>query len=635
MTRLLTTLILIVGVWASAAAKNKPNGVRCALDVYQWDTERSAQVLLWADTADFLKERDVSGFAVGLSIDVNVTSFDTVSARFDVHAYTFAQQPTHGAKNFQAEYGLPARIDSLIGKNGARLSLTVLPLAPVWIDTAFCNYSQHVVKDFSVDPTAHMNIYYVPQTLGDFYWNSVKGLLEDEYDNLSRMVNFSMPGKYILYLCPCKLNTVIWDDRFAMMIDPVRSTIFAVYAKDYNSVFPFLISQAAVYHNYGYAPAFLADGFANYSSFAIYDMKKMKAEDSLIPLDSLLSTHAYYQIDPNLSDRMSATFVKYLIDQYRIGSFIELYRKSDDLKLRAQIEETYGKKIKDLETEWLNYVDTVRITFEQAAYHATIAETRLDYASTYQYAREMFRLANNRNDSLEALSLLSRSAFFVGDYYTATDEQIKYLGLIDTLAGEWMKLAGYRMMNGEYEQADSALSRAYSLDSTNSLVRFNQAMLRQFTGDTLGARRLYASVIQSGAPSGGMIEGQVMLANLLMASGKAADKSEALGYYNAVVGALSRQDRQHNPSVSQEMWLGIAYLGTGDTGNAEDYLQTALFLETRPFYQGMILLWLGKVADVRGERRLARDYYQKVLASASAHYHQEEARRLIDRPYRR
>jgi len=635
MTRLLTTLILIAGVGVNAAAENKPNGVRCALNVHQWDAERSSQVLLWADTADFLKDENVTGFAVGLSIDVNVTSFDTVSAHFAVHAYTFAQQPRHGAKNFQVEYGLPARIDSLIGKNGALYSLTVLPLEPVWIDTASCQYSQHVVEDFSVDPTAHMNIYYVPQTLGDFYWNSVKGLLEDEYDNLSRMVNFSMPGKYILYLCPCKLNTVIWDDRFAMMIDPVRSTMFAVYAKEYNSIFPFLISQAAVYHNYGYAPAFLADGFANYSSFAIYDMKKMKAEGHLVPLDSLLSTHAYYQTDPILSDRMSATFIKYLIDQYRIGLFMELYRKSDDIKLRAQIEETYGKKIRDLEAGWLNYVDTVRISFEQAGYHATIAETRLDYAGTYQYAREMFRLANNRNDSLEALGLLSRSAFFVGDYYAATDEQLRLLGLTDTVAGEWMKLAGYRMMNGEYEQAASALDRAYSLDSTNSLVRFNQAMLRQYSGDTLGARRLYASVIQSGGQSGGMIEGQVMLGNLLMTSGTEADKSEALNYYNSVVATLSRQDRQHNPSVSQAMWLGIAYLGTGDTGNAEDYLQTALFLETRPFYQGMIKLWLGKVADIRGERRVARDYYQQVLAGASAHYHQEEARRLIDRPYRR
>jgi len=635
MLKFLTALIAVAALPAVGSAEDKPNGVRCALNVHQWDTERATNVLLWTDTADFLKDENVTGFAVDLSIDLSVSDFDTLGARFAVHAYTFAPQPKHGAKNFQVEYGLPARMDDLVGKNGSRLSLTVVPLKPVWIDTAWCPYSHHTVEDFRVDPSAHMNIYYVSRTLGDFYWNSVKGLLEEEYDNLSRMLNFSMPGKYLLYLCPCQLHTVIWDDRFAMMIDPVRSTMFAVYAKEFNSVYPFLIAQAAVYHNYGYAPPFLADGFANYSSFALFDAKKIKGEKGLIPLDSLLSTHAYFQTNPNLSDRISATFVRYLVDRYGIELFLQLYQKSDDLRLRTQIEQTYGKKIGQLETEWLHYIDTVQFSFGQVAAHAMIAEMRLDYTGAYRYAREMFRLAGNRRDSLEALDLMSRGAFFAGDYYAATEDQLKYLGLVDTLAGEWMKLAGYHMMSGEYAQADKALERAVRIDSLHSLVRFNRAMLRMFTGDTLAARQLFASVIQTGAPSGGMIESQVMLAGLLAVSGVESDKSDALNHYGSVVATLAREDQRHNPSVSQAMWLGIAYLGTGDTGNAEDYLQTALFLETRPFYQGMILLWLGKVADVRGERPLARDYYQKVLAGASAHYHQEEARRLLERPYRR
>ena len=284
MLKFLTTLIVVAALAAGTYADDTPNGIRCALNVHQWDVAKSSNVLLWKDTADFLKGENVAGFAVGLSIDVSVSGFDTVGANFAVHVYTFAPQAKHGAKNFQVEYGLPARIDDLVGKNGSRLSLTVVPLEPVWIDTTWCPYSHRTVDDFRVDPTAHMNLYYVPRTLGDFYWNSVKGMLEEEYDNLSLMVNFSMPGKYLLYLCPCKLNTVIWDDRFAMMIDPVRSTMFAVYAKEFNSVYPFLIAQAAVYHNYGYAPPFLADGFANYSSLAIYDMKKLKAEGGLIPL---------------------------------------------------------------------------------------------------------------------------------------------------------------------------------------------------------------------------------------------------------------------------------------------------------------------------------------------------------------
>ena len=173
------------------------------------------------------------------------------------------------------------------------------------------------------------------------------------------------------------------------------------------------------------------------------------------------------------------------------------------------------------------------------------------------------------------------------------------------------------------------------MDSVNSLVPFNQGMQRLCVGDTLGARQYFSLVVTGRGATGGLLESQAMLGNILSHSSDPADKSEALNMYNAVMAALSRQDNRHNPSASQMMWLGIAYLGIGDTDNAEDYLQTALFLETRVFYQGMINLWLGKVADVRGERTVARDYYQRVLAGASAHYHQEEARSLLERPYRR
>ncbi len=147
--------------------------------------------------------------------------------------------------------------------------------------------------------------------------------------------------------------------------------------------------------------------------------------------------------------------------------------------------------------------------------------------------------------------------------------------------------------------------------------------------------RFSLRTMTSGARTGGLSESQVMLGNILSHSSVAADKKEALNYYSAAIAALTQADTRHNPSASQMMWLGIAYLGTGDTENAESCLQTAMFLETRVFYLGMVNLWLGKVADVRGERALAREYYEKVLAGSSAAYHQEEARLLLQRPYRR
>jgi tetratricopeptide (TPR) repeat protein len=635
MTKLLTTWLIVMLAGTALAAGPSPNGVRCSLSIEQWDSAGSRDRLLWTDTADFLKGSIVTGFAAGLSIDVNVTAFDTLSAEMMVHAYTFTPQPKHGARNFNIEYGLPGRIDNLVGKNGARYTLIIMPLQPVNIDTTWCPYSHHDAEDFAIDPSAHMNIYYVKRTLADYYWNSIKGMMEEEYDNFNRIVNFSMPGKYLFFVCPCKINTVIWDDRFAMMIDPVRSTMFAVYAKEYNSVFPFIISQAAVFRNYGYAPAFLADGFANYLSFAIHDVKKMKQENRLVRLDSLLDTHAYYQADPTMSDGISATFVRYLVDKYQIGRFLELYRKADDLNLRSLIVSTYGKSIPALEAEWLQYIDTLTVPYGQAAYHAGISETRLDYTTAHDYAKDMLKSAGNLRDSLEALNELSRTAFFLGDYSTATIRQSEVINLIDSLSGEWIQRAGYRMMNGEYDSAAADLTRARSLDSANSLVPFNQGVYRLFVGDTVGARQLFTQVVKSGGQTGGMLEAQVMLGNILAHSAVAADKTEAITQYNSVVAALTQQDTRHNPSASQMMWLGIAYLGLGDTQNAEDYLQTAQFLETRMFYQGMINLWLGKVADVRGERAVARDYYQKVLAGQSAQYHQEEARLLLKRPYKR
>ena len=623
---IITILVVLLAVVSALA----DDAVRSELKVHLYDEALRSNVLLYANTVDLLKGVNVTGFMVGLSVDVEVTAIDTAAVAMIVHVHTFSRQPSHGARNFQVEYGLPARLGELIGKNGRQYQLTITPLEAVTIDPERCSYSHHAVEDFQVDPSAHMNIYYAPQTLGDFHWNAIKGMLEEEYDNFSRMTNFNMPGKYLLYLCPCRLNTVIWDDRFGMMIDPVRSTMFGIYARDYNSVYPFLISQAATYKNYGYAPSFLADGFANFLSFAIYDVKKMKAEGTLIPVDSLLSTFAYFQADPRVAEGISATFVHYLIDQYRVGTFLQLYRAADDLNLRDAIVETYGKSLDELEAGWLNYIDTVSIQYGQYGYHAIQAETMLNYDLALEYSREMIPLATSFRDSLEALQQLTRIGFFKGDYYAAIEDQKALIGLIDTLSSEWMKLAAYRMMVGEYEAAEADLKQAEKLDSTSSLVQFNLALNRLCRGDTLAARQRFGAVIESGGAHGGLIESRIMLAHLLAASGSEDDQAMAVSHYNEVAGIMASQDTRHNPSPSQSMWFGIAYLGMGDTGSAQEFLQTALFLETREFYIGMINLWLGKVAAARGEPAVARDYYQRVLAGSSAHYHQEEARRLLE-----
>ena len=125
-----------------------------------------------------------------------------------------------------------------------------------------------------------------------------------------------------------------------------------------------------------------------------------------------------------------------------------------------------------------------------------------------------------------------------------------------------------------------------------------------------------------------------MLAGILRASADKADRALATTYFNETQTFYDQQLQTHRASSTAYLWLGIAFLGLDDTGMAGDYLQTALFLETRPFYQGMTNLWLGKTADLLGDRSAARDFYGRVLSLASADYHQVEARRYLDTPYR-
>lgn len=108
----------------------------------------------------------------------------------------------------------------------------------------------------------------------------------------------------------------------------------------------------------------------------------------------------------------------------------------------------------------------------------------------------------------------------------------------------------------------------------------------------------------------------------------------AVTYYNEALPMFDQQLRIRKASPTAYLWLGIAFLGLGDTDMAAEYLRAALFIETRPFYLGMINLWLGKVADALGDRATARDLYSKVMLQSSADYHQKEAQKYLDDPYR-
>jgi tetratricopeptide (TPR) repeat protein len=530
------------------------------------------------------------------------------------------------------EFGLPAHLRDIRGKNGARYVLSLSPLESLEVDRSLCSFNHRDADAFKFLPTAHTDIHFVPESLADFYFEAVKEIFETDYRTFLQMYNFTTPGKYHIFVSPCLLSSVIWDERFGQSIDPTSSSLFVVFGHESNSTDPFALLQCAVLRNLGYAPAFLSEGLANYISFAIFDMKRLITGNQVPPLRELLRTHNFYMADPVMADRVSATVVHFLIDSRGYPLFHEVYSKSDDLSLIPTLEATYGLSIEELEMEWRHYVDTVAIPTFHYRQFTERAEVSRKYDQMLRYASAYFANAPTKGDTLAALMLLKRAYFFAGNYYKAAETIDRLIEIQSERARNWMERAAYKMMNGYYEPARADLLQAQEMDSTDQLVRFNLAMNYLVSGETEEAGKLFLE-LATGSSSEASREARIYLAEILRESGDADEKSLATAMLQEAARQAEQEISVQRSSASAYLWCGIAYLGLGDTGQASDYLNVALFLESRPFYIGLIYLSLGKVADALGDRTAARDFYQQVLAVQSAHYHQEQAKKYLEHPF--
>ncbi|MDZ4722746.1 MAG: hypothetical protein SGI97_02400 [candidate division Zixibacteria bacterium] len=626
----LLALVLLNGSPSSAAP-----AVEFSFSVYQKETKTTENRLLYADTSAIIKGIPATGFMVALSLDVEINEIDSAACAFTTHIVTFGP-PTHNySKKMRVEYGLPARIESLKGKNGALYSFVIVPLKQLNADTTNCGYKHNAKDVFEFKPTAHTDLYYIPNSLAQFHWAAIKGLLEDYYDRFDALNKFTASGKYNVYLTPCPVPSVLWDKRFGLVVDPTRNTSYTIHNKSYNSADPFALMLASIYRNYGYAPAFLSEGYAGYLSAAVVDMKDYLKKGTKVNVIDLLDTYTYLVgADPKLADRTAATFVRFIINEYNIDQFLTLYRQADDITLQATIEKVYGKPIATLENEWRKYIDTVTIRSDKYLLFASEAEAMIDYPRMLMYSQKLLPLATTSRDTLIAYTELSRSYFLSGDYSKAVEYQTLLAQKDTASAINRVTLAGYKMMDGQYDEALIDLKWAKAKDSGNGVVQFNLAVNSMIRGDKESARDIFRKMVADTSTNSAPIESRALLGHLLLQSKVKADKGAATKYFNEAVSALERSmSSGSTPVPTNYLWRGIAHLGLGEIESALSYLETSLFLESSTFYIGMINLWMGKANDLKEERQIARQHYGAVLSNPSAVYHQEEARRYLETPY--
>ena len=633
-------IVFAILLFITTTTHSADNAVECLLKVYQFDSSTDKDVLLYADSITLLKDIQASGFLLAFSTDIEIKDFDSLKTSFQVHVVTLGPIANTYSRSYTVEYGLPARLDNIKGKNDVVYTLVVEPVKPVTVNESWCPYNHRIKNNFEFTPTANTDIFYVPNSLGDYYWDTVKELMEKQYRSFRSLFNFNLPGKYSIYLYPCVSHAVIWDKRFWMSSNPSTNSGFAIYNTELNTADPFLVIMTALMRNWGYSPAFISEGLANYLSVSIFDMKEIFKSDRGIPISNLLDTYEYYKADPWVTDRTGASFVRFLVNTYGLENFSRLYKEADDLNLSFKIEEIYGTDIDILEAEWKIFIDTSEINFRDLGYQAYLAEMMFNYKSALRYCRGAFEMSRTANDSLATLPMLKRAYFFNGDYYNATDAQELLTGLGKSSSTNWMAQGSYKMMNGLYDEALKDLENAWLLDSTDLMVAFNLGLYYQIKDDKESATAYFKKssgpgkkTMKMGESNPLKGEGLVMLGHVLRRTDDETVRAQAKNYFNEAKSIFAQIIGAGKSSPASNMWMGISCIGLDEYDDAMNYLQVALFLETRPFYLGMINLWLGKLYDLKDDRATAREYYGKALSLPSAVYHQEEAKKYLEQAY--
>jgi len=125
----------------------------------------------------------------------------------------------------------------------------------------------------------------------------------------------------------------------------------------------------------GYA-VYMDDQFGKNELYLEKFMKYFMDSDKLIPISKLIDPNqddAYFRpgltnLDEvntlmGMSYTHAASFVKYLIDTYGLEKFEQIYNKKD---LANKIEEVYGKGVREIEIEWLAFINNQKgFTYEE------------------------------------------------------------------------------------------------------------------------------------------------------------------------------------------------------------------------------------------------------------------------------
>ncbi len=636
----LQVFVIAATLALSATSYAQPyNAVKISATVTLTAADSSQTVIVEERVWEVPLRKRFSAFLANMSLELLPNALDSQRLELTVFLTTVGSRPDSRNKRYTMELELPAFIGGIRGKDGATYRLRLVPQEFIIVDLSECEYDHRDSGAFRIDPTANFDLYYVQNTLGDYHWNKVKELLEQDYRQYKDAFDFSMSGKLHYYLHPCASPTIAWDSRFGYAIDPPRSQSHVIYSHGYMGASPLVATLTQTLRISGYAPPFLAEGISAYTYFYDYEVLQAFRSGQLLHLKDMLTTQQYYKAEPLLATAQAGSFCRFLADVYGIGRFRKLYQNSDDLTIKDNFPKFYdGANIEALEDRWVAYIRNLRPEKSRFTRRADLegAANNLDVAISVLH--EGLRWDTTFTDTLATLERLAPLYTQTGKYDLALKTN---QALFDKTSPKrarksyfLLRVAYLSTLTGDFARARQAYDSLQHLDSLRiESVDFGRARLLALENDTAAAIAAFDSFLGKNPGAVATVESALLEALLLGLPGTHQDTLRSRIKYEQAYKSATFLVNNAPTDPLNRFRQGMAEIGLGKYTEAQQNLNISLFLEFRHRQLGRELIGLGNLADILGNREEALTYYHRADSLDQSVPGQNRIQRFLKEPF--
>ena len=455
-------------------------------------------------------------------------------------------------------------------------------------------------------------------SLADFMWNLKMAYMEQIYDRHRHSFSLSSFDKINLVFHPEPTDRFYLDPELNYSLSPRLMRVDAVFSHDIDAISPRLGIELLLYRQWGYGPRWMITGFGGFYSDNFLRLRNLAKNLSSEKLVALLRDESRAESDT--ARIITGGFVRWLLEQNTILKFMNLYKRSTILNFESVFEDIYGKSIGSAADDFLAYAANYKPQKGELEYYASLYMNHGKYDQAREYLEEIVNGQDFQGQSFR--TTLAICQYWLGDYADAA----KPIGQPNVFSHDCCD----DIFRTNMLVADGSLKPSGAYFQCANEERCGEAILNLAIYYLDEGKALTAETLLASIDSSFMATPEYLIAAGRLMAMKAFSPDSILSVAAAIASARMRTTA-HDPI--NYLVAGQAYLYKRDLSRAGENLETAYFLERRPYFQGQILLELGRLYDLKGERDKALEYYNEVLIIKAGAYEKSLAKKYIARKF--